>query len=700
MLKEVFISHSTKDAEIAKRICFAFENKNISCCIAPRDIPYGADWAGEIAKAIKAAKLFVLILSENSNQSDECLKELNVANTHHIPKLCIKIDKSVWNENYEYHLSIIQIITLDNDNFDRMIGEIISCVKSKLHPLNVSSRGIEIGDNLDNILSAKFKDIFSKMNEYMQEDKSSEALAIKLKKAKEKQATDVFFNENENKSDLSLTKLEKKSLIPRKQQRNPQGKYFSIQDPPNHHTLVYQVNQCADPIINGLYYDVTELDVTEEWSSNERTKRTFFLKDYDEMFQPIVLLTFAGEYVLVNMGGLFRDKVIVSQKPNRIRSGVIKQSEPAYMKEQSCYEQSGVKDISINGKKELIYEAKLDSNIVIVDPETCKPIRRKVYYDEKTNSVKASVSIWAGKSYFAFSIASHNYAQGFCPFSDLEIGLNYSEGRYDYPRDTEKALEFFENDGSARSKYEISRIFADACDYDTEQLYLKQASEEGCVQAKIKLALYGIRDGRDKQETEELLKQAAEAGLKEHVKFKEAVFLLAAFAEVGYYPWYSDEEITRMYHNVTFEYQPAWYRTSNYEISGSFEITEEGALNYIRETRDADDGTAEFCLGGALLYGWNIDPQEELGLRYLWISANKGNRDAINDLYEYYLIHRLDDSKLFELAKALIDNAEDLDTAAQIADDFDKIQYASPEIKEIAAIAHAKAKELSGSEEV
>ena len=47
-----------------------------------------------------------------------------------------------------------------------------------------------------------------------------------------------------------------------------------------------------------------------------------------------------------------------------------------------------------------------------------------------------------------------------------------------------------------------------------------------------------------------------------------------------------------------------------------------------------------------------------------------------------------------------IDNAEDLDTAAQIADDFDKIQYASPEIKEIAAIAHAKAKELSGSEEV
>ena len=261
-------------------------------------------------------------------------------------------------------------------------------------------------------------------------------------------------------------------------------------------------------------------------------------------------------------------------------------------------------------------------------------------------------------------------------------------------------MEFFENDGSARSKYEISRIFADACDYDTEQLYLKQASEEGCVQAKIKLALYGIRDGRDKQETEELLKQAAEAGLKEHVKFKEAVFLLAAFAEVGYYPWYSDEEITRMYHNVTFEYQPAWYRTSNYEISGSFEITEEGALNYIRETRDADDGTAEFCLGGALLYGWNIDPQEELGLRYLWISANKGNRDAINDLYEYYLIHRLDDSKLFELAKALIDNAEDLDTAAQIADDFDKIQYASPEIKEIAAIAHAKAKELSGSEEV
>lgn len=700
MSKDVFISHSTKDAEIAQRICCALEDKGVGCCIAPRDIPYGNDWAGEITKAIKASKLFVFIFSENSNQSEECLKEVNVANTHRIPKLCIKIDKADFSDGYEYHLSLIQTMTVDRGSLDDRIGEIISCVKNKLNPFSPPQRQVKTQGNLDNTLSAKFTEMFSKQKEDNTEEQSEETLADKLKKAKEKRATDVFLKENDDKSDISLTKLKNKSLIPRKQQRNPQGKYFTIQDPPGHHTLIYKVNRCANPVVNGMYYDVAELDVTEEPAENERTKRTFYFDDYDEPFQPIIILTFAGEYVLVNMGGLLRDSVIMSKKSMRIKSGVIKQSKTAYMKEQSCYDLSEIKeDAPIVGKKELVNEANIDSRIVIIDPETCKPVLRKVYYDEKTNSLKAAITIQENKNYFAFSIAPHNHAEGFCPFSDFEIGLNYSEGRYDYPRDTDKALEYFEKDGSARAKYEISRIFADARDFETESFYLKEASEEGCIHAMIKLALNGIRDGDDKHETEKLLKQTSEAGLKESSDFKEAVFLLAAFAEVGYYSGYSEEEISRLYYNATYNYRPAWYRTSDYEISSSYKVAEDGALDYIRATREADDGTAEFCLGGALLFGWNIDPQEELGLHYLWISADKGNRDAVSDLYEFYLMRRVDDGKLYELAKAMIDNAEESYEAEQIADDISQLQDASPAAEEIVAVARAKAKELSESEE-
>ena len=52
MEKRIFISHSSKDHEVAKGICDALEENGHRCWIAPRDIPYGTQWAGEISKAI------------------------------------------------------------------------------------------------------------------------------------------------------------------------------------------------------------------------------------------------------------------------------------------------------------------------------------------------------------------------------------------------------------------------------------------------------------------------------------------------------------------------------------------------------------------------------------------------------------------------------------------------------------------------
>jgi hypothetical protein len=48
----VFISHSTKDKEIAAEICAALEADGISCWIAPRDIKPGEEWPVAIVKAV------------------------------------------------------------------------------------------------------------------------------------------------------------------------------------------------------------------------------------------------------------------------------------------------------------------------------------------------------------------------------------------------------------------------------------------------------------------------------------------------------------------------------------------------------------------------------------------------------------------------------------------------------------------------
>lgn len=80
MRKDVFICHSSKDAEVATNVCVALEkNSELECWIAPRNIIGGKLYAQEIIEAIEGAQVFVLIYSTNTNLSNHVLSELNCA---------------------------------------------------------------------------------------------------------------------------------------------------------------------------------------------------------------------------------------------------------------------------------------------------------------------------------------------------------------------------------------------------------------------------------------------------------------------------------------------------------------------------------------------------------------------------------------------------------------------------------------------
>ena len=51
-MADVFISHSSKDKEIAELICNTLEARGIKCRIAPGDIQGGDDWSAAITDAI------------------------------------------------------------------------------------------------------------------------------------------------------------------------------------------------------------------------------------------------------------------------------------------------------------------------------------------------------------------------------------------------------------------------------------------------------------------------------------------------------------------------------------------------------------------------------------------------------------------------------------------------------------------------
>ena len=87
----IFISYSSKNKAIADAVCHKLEERKMKCWMAPRDIMPGANYAEELINAIDESKLFVLIFSKDSNQSQHVLRECERAVSHGIPIIPFRI---------------------------------------------------------------------------------------------------------------------------------------------------------------------------------------------------------------------------------------------------------------------------------------------------------------------------------------------------------------------------------------------------------------------------------------------------------------------------------------------------------------------------------------------------------------------------------------------------------------------------------
>ena len=75
----VFISHSSKDKEIADKVCLFLEANGVACWIAPRDVTPGRNYGAAIVDAIDECGVFVLILTGESNKSGQVTREVERA---------------------------------------------------------------------------------------------------------------------------------------------------------------------------------------------------------------------------------------------------------------------------------------------------------------------------------------------------------------------------------------------------------------------------------------------------------------------------------------------------------------------------------------------------------------------------------------------------------------------------------------------
>ena len=94
MTYDLFISHSSEDAETALALVADFENRNITCWVAPRDIPMGSSYHEEIVQAIENSRAVLLLFSSSANKSAHVLREVELAEQGRKPILPLRIDVS------------------------------------------------------------------------------------------------------------------------------------------------------------------------------------------------------------------------------------------------------------------------------------------------------------------------------------------------------------------------------------------------------------------------------------------------------------------------------------------------------------------------------------------------------------------------------------------------------------------------------
>jgi TIR domain len=127
----IFISHSSSDQKVAETICDALQSRGYSCWISSRDIGPGENFQESIVKAIRSAKLMLLVFTSNANNSNEIKKEIVLAGRYHLTVVPVRVEDVVPNDALAYEFATRQWIDLFRD-WERDIERLASQIGSIL----------------------------------------------------------------------------------------------------------------------------------------------------------------------------------------------------------------------------------------------------------------------------------------------------------------------------------------------------------------------------------------------------------------------------------------------------------------------------------------------------------------------------------------------------------------------------------------
>lgn len=129
----IFISHSSKDFEIAEKVCDYLEKNGHKCFLAPRDIRSGQVYAQELVEAIDRSDVILVLLSKAANESPHVLREIERAVSKKIAILVYRLEEVELSKSLEYFLMTHQWINVgEKEPYKDILKSINICKQETL----------------------------------------------------------------------------------------------------------------------------------------------------------------------------------------------------------------------------------------------------------------------------------------------------------------------------------------------------------------------------------------------------------------------------------------------------------------------------------------------------------------------------------------------------------------------------------------
>ena len=135
MARDVFISYRQEDRAAAERVCDVLERSRVDCWIAPRDLPLTDDWPEAIVDGIEQCHTFVLILSQNCQRSRHIARELELADSHALRIVALRIEDVQPPPQLLFFLGNVQWLDAFGDRFDAALARLADAMRrSDIYP--------------------------------------------------------------------------------------------------------------------------------------------------------------------------------------------------------------------------------------------------------------------------------------------------------------------------------------------------------------------------------------------------------------------------------------------------------------------------------------------------------------------------------------------------------------------------------------